>query len=89
MYPEIQSRLKALFEVLKDFARWVISYFLAWFVAHGFDFMISFFTAHHIVIGPIALMVLTTGFKYVDYYYHRYQKMLNPVPGEPQGIYKI
>ncbi len=85
-----QSFIKAVEETAKDFARWAISYFIAWLIPNGVDFIINFLTKAHIKTGPEIVFILGVVIKYIDYAYHRYNKDLQPGnAGESLGIFRF
>lgn len=79
----LQQQLKVLWEVLKDFGRWALSFFIGWVLENGY----SFFTKSK--LDPQVVIVIGVLFKYADYYWHKYNKELKPRPStitESMGI---
>lgn len=69
-------------EVLKDFLRWAISFFIGWVLDNGY----SFFTKSK--LDPQVILVIGFLFKYADYYWYRYNKENKTYQtGESMGIF--
>ena len=80
---------KANIEVLKDFIRWGISMFLAWFIPNGYAFIMAFFGDTNIQVSAETIFLLGLFFKYLDFWYHRYRKQKIDAPGKSLGIYGL
>lgn len=84
------SQFMAGVEVFKDFIRWCISFFLAWFVPNGLNFIMSFFMDKNIKVDESMVVLLIFFFKYLDYWYHRYRKMEHPeLSGKSLGLFGV
>jgi len=77
-------------EVLKDFARWTIAGFIVWFIANGYTWIMGYFL-HAKITPPLYFEVAFTIFiKYLDYFWHRYQKSHKPeLQGESLGLFRF
>lgn len=88
--PDKNDKIKALFEVLKDFLRWALAGFLGWFIPNGAAWIMSFFTQQNITPPPYFEAGLAVAIKYLDYWLHRYNKERMPGrTGESLGIFKV
>ena len=77
------QQLKVLWEVLKDFGRWALAFFIGWIIDNGY----SFFAKSK--LDPQVVIVIGVLFKYADYYWHKYNKEQQPRASsitKPMGI---
>ena len=78
----------AIIETAKDFGRWALSYFIAWFIPNGLAFVMDFSTRAHIVVPGTVVLALTIFFKYIDYAKHKAEKSQDSSqPGVSYGIF--
>ncbi|MEK9206988.1 MAG: hypothetical protein AAB922_00780 [Patescibacteria group bacterium] len=70
-----QQEFKVFWEVLKDFARWALSFFIGWIIDNGY----SFFAKSK--LDPQLIIAISITFKYADYYWHKHNKELKPRAG--------
>ena len=74
-------KVKVFIEVLKDFFRWALSFFIGWILDNGY----AFFTKSK--LDPAVIILIGTLFKYADYYWHKLNKETTMSrEGESQGI---
>ena len=60
-------------EVVKDFARWAISFFIGWILDNAY----AYFAQSK--LDPQVVLAIGAVIKYADYFWHKYKKETVPV----------
>ena len=76
----MNPKLEILWETVKDFLRWAVSFFIGWIIDNGY----SFFAKSK--LDPQIVLAIGVAFKYADYYWHKYNKATQTTYGESKGI---
>jgi hypothetical protein len=66
-------KLLVTWEVVKDFARWAISFFIGWVLDNAY----AYFAQSK--LDPQVVLAIGAVIKYADYYWHKYNKETVPV----------
>lgn len=75
-------KVKALVETLKEFGRYVFSFFIGWLLDNGY----AFFTKSN--LSPDVIFVIGAIFRAADYYWHKYNKEIQPENrGKSMGLF--
>lgn len=78
------AQINALVDTFKEFARWAISLGITWLLANGFGFF------EKSKLDPNVIFVIGACFRAADYYWHRYNKELQPdKAGESLGLLRF
>jgi len=78
------AQISAILETLKEFARWAVFYFIGWVIDNGY----SFFAKSK--LSPEVIFAIGAIFRAADYYWHRYNKEIEPdSAGKSLGILKF
>lgn len=66
-------------EVVKDFARWALSFFIGWLLDNAYAYFANS------KLDPQVVLVIGAVIKYADYYWHKYNKETTPLTKENEG----
>lgn len=78
------AQIKAISETFKEFIRWALSLGISWILTNGFQFF------QNSKLDPNIIFVIGACFRAADYYWHKYNKELQPEStGKSLGLFRI